>query len=153
MASDLQLIKSQDELLEVLADYGFDADRVTILLKSNRFAEAADLRLKEGDIIEAIRLFLQDNQPTSHQRAASCILNILWKSFPLGASNGHLSDALVVLQLSESVDYAHLCPQLQAELEQSVSVLAFFLVLTNINLIGAAGRLSCHCLERHAATK
>ncbi|KDQ17181.1 hypothetical protein BOTBODRAFT_185909 [Botryobasidium botryosum FD-172 SS1] len=116
------LVKSQDELLELLEGYGFHAARVDILLDSGRTKEAAELRVQEGRLIEGIELFLKQDDPSSHQRAASCIISGLWKLLPLRALASIPSDARTILSLAKRLNVRHLNTLLRAEVSQDLDV-------------------------------
>ncbi|PCH33046.1 hypothetical protein WOLCODRAFT_62498 [Wolfiporia cocos MD-104 SS10] len=95
-----QLFESDEEALEYMDDFGLDIARVTLLEELGRFAEAAQLRLQEGRILEAIRLFMKDSTSAdSVHRASLCLLDGLWRGLPLGVSpNSELATSNVRLQ-------------------------------------------------------
>ena len=115
------LVTTQEELLELLENYGFQAARIEVLMDSGRLAEVAELRVKEGNIIEGIQLFLRTDSTTSHQRAASCILNGLWRLYPLGALPQFSSDVETLLDLSKQLNTRHIDSRLKSEVAQDVS--------------------------------
>lgn len=78
--------------MEFLDNFGFEAAQIQTLQTIGRFAEAAELTLKEGNVIGAIDLFLEANDPASHKRVVSCVLDRLWRCHPLGAPKTSLSD-------------------------------------------------------------
>ncbi|KAJ6614863.1 hypothetical protein B0H10DRAFT_2042924 [Mycena sp. CBHHK59/15] len=79
------LFASYKDVLEYLEDRGLDVARATLLESNGLFSEAAELRLKEGRIFEAIRLFRNQNSQHSNLRASQCILQGLWEKFPFAA--------------------------------------------------------------------
>ena len=76
-----------------MGEYGFDAPRATLLENEGRLVDAAESRLSEGNVLEAIQLFIRDqeNPAESIARAVKHFLNYLWRRMsygvaPLGAT-------------------------------------------------------------------
>ena len=68
-----------------MEEHGFEAPRASLLEKEGRLADAAESRLAEGDVFEAIRLFIRDQQPgRSISRAVECLLQYLWRHISYG---------------------------------------------------------------------
>lgn len=80
-----RLFDSMDAHLEYVKDYGFDDVRVTLLKQLGRWADAAELLYDQGQHFEAILLWLQAGGLGAKRRACQCLLDSLWKTFPLGA--------------------------------------------------------------------
>ncbi|EMD41416.1 hypothetical protein CERSUDRAFT_89982 [Gelatoporia subvermispora B] len=78
------LFGSDEEALEYMDDYGLDVARATVLTELGRYAEAAQLHLSEGRMLEAIRLLLLDGSEDSVQQASRCILDGLWMRLSFG---------------------------------------------------------------------
>ena len=73
-----------------MEDYGFQVARADLLEKAGRLADAAELRLSEGQVTKAIELFVKDAQnETSRRRAEECLLGSFWQ---------HLSFDIIVHQ-------------------------------------------------------
>ena len=62
-----------------MEEYGFDAPRATLLENEGRLVDAAESRLSEGNVLEAIQLFIRDqeNPAESIARAVKHFLNYL----------------------------------------------------------------------------
>ena len=80
-----QLFDSVDEELEYLEDFDLDVSRAAVLEKLHKYEEAAEIHLLEGRTLEAIRLFLMDeNNQAVIQRGNTCILQGLWENLSFG---------------------------------------------------------------------
>lgn len=79
-----RLFESVEEELEYLEDRNLDLAQINLLLLHNRRIEAAELHISEGRALEAIDLFLEDNQLNSMSKAKDSILQSLWKLSPFG---------------------------------------------------------------------
>ena len=80
-----------------------DVSRAALLEKLGRYHEAADCHLREGDTLEAIRLFILDrHNAESNMRAMSCLLDALWLRLGFGAPDQNLHDPSLV----EYLEYA-----------------------------------------------
>lgn len=77
-----------EEEIDYLEDRNFYDAHVDLLMLYERKSDAAEVRLAEGRILEAIKLFLDDDvdRQGSIQRAANCILQGLRKVMPFGGS-------------------------------------------------------------------
>ena len=81
------LFQSDDEALEYMDDYGLDVVRASFLEDMNRFSDAAELHLAEGNILEAIRLLMLDtDNKFSIKKAFDCLLDGLWQRLSCGVS-------------------------------------------------------------------
>ena len=70
-----------------MEEYGFDAPRATLLQQQGRLADAAESHLKDGDVLEAIRLFIEDREHASSlSRAVQCFLQYLWRRMSYGVT-------------------------------------------------------------------
>lgn len=68
-----------------MEDYGYPIARATLLEKGRRYLEAAESRLEEGQLEDAVRLFLlHSGDKTGVRRACQCILDGLWHTASLG---------------------------------------------------------------------
>lgn len=92
-----------------MEDYEFDTARAAILERESRFAEAAGLRFSEGQVVEAIDLFLRDGTDVSRSRAESCLLDSLWALLPFGVSIVDLRQSGNFKQLELLESLLHLC--------------------------------------------
>lgn len=83
-ASDL--FSSVDEVLEYLEDLDLDVARATLMVSiPGRLSEAAEIHLAAGRSLEAIQLFLQDEQhDTAMRRAFESLLGGLWRHMSFG---------------------------------------------------------------------
>ncbi|PCH33053.1 nucleoside triphosphate hydrolase protein [Wolfiporia cocos MD-104 SS10] len=76
-----------DAALEFLDDLGLDHARFTVLKSLKRSAEAAEILLLQGRIMDAIDTFMEDeSNPTAILRASQCLLDELWRGLSLGIS-------------------------------------------------------------------
>ncbi|KAI0656836.1 hypothetical protein C8Q70DRAFT_1046658 [Cubamyces menziesii] len=76
------LFDSEDEALEYMASYGLETSRATLLESLGRLAEAAECRLVDGQVLEAVQLLLRDHRnPASISRAKDVVLAGLWTHF------------------------------------------------------------------------
>ncbi|KAF8491287.1 hypothetical protein JB92DRAFT_2753228 [Gautieria morchelliformis] len=94
----------EDHLL-YLEDFGFDNARLTLLQQRGRWADAAELLYEQRQHLEAIPLWLRDNDLGSKRRACQCLLDSLWKTLPLGADT-NIGDSLrdTLLELLHTLD-------------------------------------------------
>lgn len=80
-----ELFSSKEEELEFLEDHDLDIARAEVLESLGRQAEAAELYLAEGRTLDAIHLFLKDdNDQNSLRRGRQCILEGLWQNLSFG---------------------------------------------------------------------
>lgn len=87
------LFDDDNEALEYMDDYGLDISRAALLEKLGRHDEAAECNLREGNTLEAIRLFLHDNASSkSRSKAVQCVLDGLWLRMSFGAPGSNLED-------------------------------------------------------------
>ena len=80
-----------------MENYGFDIARVALLEQYGRFEEAAEIHLKEGRTVQAVRLFLKDSSSQMKKRAESSLLHGLWLHLSfrsLAGCEGKESDSL-----------------------------------------------------------
>ncbi|KAF8588487.1 hypothetical protein K439DRAFT_1335105 [Ramaria rubella] len=75
-----------EEQLEHLEDCGFDSSKIVLLESVGRWSDAAELHSREGRHLDAIALWLRAGDIESRKRASHCLLDSLWKTFPLGAN-------------------------------------------------------------------
>ncbi len=74
-------------------DYGLDIARASFLEQLERYGDAADIHLAEGNTLEAIRLLTLDRHNTqSIKKATQCLLDGLWSRLPCGTT---VSDELL----------------------------------------------------------
>jgi hypothetical protein len=121
-----QLFSSVDEELEYLEDFDLDISRAAVLEKLHKYEAAAEIHLREGRTLEAIRLFLIDeNNQAAIQRGNVCILQGLWEHVSFGvkkfckpeevarlltlASKIKSSDLLDTAAVDEVRDILYLC--------------------------------------------
>jgi hypothetical protein len=91
--------------LQYLEDYDLDVSRAAVLKELGRYKEAGDIHLAEGRTLEAIQLFLiDDNDQYAVRRGHICILQGLWKhlSFSVKAQDGG-AEAIQLLELASKV--------------------------------------------------
>ena len=69
-----------------MEDRNLDHAQLDLLLLHGRKGKAAELQLSEGRIIEAIDLFLEDDDDASMSRAKEIILQNLWHLTPFGVT-------------------------------------------------------------------
>ncbi|KAF8060885.1 hypothetical protein FPV67DRAFT_312197 [Lyophyllum atratum] len=93
-----QLFSTDEEELEYLEDHDLDIARAEVLTSLGRPAEAAELHLLEGRTLDAIPLFLKDEDNAHSMRQASqCILQEFWRNLSFGivpAQNQAISQVL-----------------------------------------------------------
>lgn len=78
------LFNDLDEYLEFLEEFDLTDARLAVLQSHGRFDQAAELQIQLGREFEAIDLFLKSENPESRGRAATSVLNGLWKRFFMG---------------------------------------------------------------------
>lgn len=105
------LFPSDNDALDFMEDYGYPIARATLLEKGRRYLEAAESRLEEGQLEDAVRLFLlHSGDKTGVRRACRCILDELWHTASLGmavlptSTKAHDLIALAALLESSSLD-------------------------------------------------
>ena len=68
-------------------DYGLDVARAALLEEMERYSDAADLHLAEGNVLDAIRLLMLDvNNEASIKKAFDCLLDGLWLRLSYGVN-------------------------------------------------------------------
>ena len=84
------LFATVEEEIGYLEDRNLDDAQVDLLIRHEKKSDAAKVHLSEGRVLEAIDLFLDDNEnrQDSIQRATDCVLQGLRKAMPLGGSVG-----------------------------------------------------------------
>ncbi|KAJ7151710.1 hypothetical protein C8R46DRAFT_1357916 [Mycena filopes] len=71
-----QLFDKQEDALEYLDERGLHGERATVLESFARLSDAAEIHLTNGRTLDAIALFLRDQNT---ERASDCILQGLWE--------------------------------------------------------------------------
>ena len=82
------LFATVEEEIVYLEERNFDDAHVDLLICQEKKSDAAEVHLSEGRVLEAIDLFLDDNEnrKDSIQRATDCVLQGLRKAMPFGGS-------------------------------------------------------------------
>jgi hypothetical protein len=82
------LFDTVEEEIDYLEDRNFDDAHVDLLIRHEKKSDAAKVHLSEGRVLQAIDLFLDDNEnrEDSIQRATDCVLQGLRKAMPFGGS-------------------------------------------------------------------
>ena len=82
------LFATVEEEIVYLEDRNLDDAHVDLLIRHEKKSDAAKVHLSEGRVLEAIDLFLDDNEDRqdSIQMATNCVLQGLRKAMPLGGS-------------------------------------------------------------------
>ncbi|KAI0641195.1 hypothetical protein C8Q79DRAFT_920041 [Trametes meyenii] len=89
------LFDSSDEALEYMAGYGLETPRASLLEQLGRFTEAAESQLGEGNILEAVRLFLMDRENAdSPSRAGRAVLDALWPRLAFLSGYEHITSTV-----------------------------------------------------------
>jgi hypothetical protein len=91
--------------LEYLEEYNLDISRAAVLKELGRYKEAGEIHLAEGRTLEAIQLFLiDDNDQDTVRRGHDCILQGLWRhlSFAVKVQGGG-AEAIQLLELASEV--------------------------------------------------
>ena len=87
-----------------MEEHGFEAPRASLLEKEGRLSDAAESRLAEGNVFEAIRLFLRDQQRSgSVSRAVECLLQYLWRHISYGVAGSGVAGIFRESTTAESV--------------------------------------------------
>jgi hypothetical protein len=94
-----------EEEIDYLENRNLDDAHVDLLILSEKKFDAAEVRLSEGRVLEAIDLFLGDNEDrqSAIQRAADCVLQGLRKAMPFGGSVAEL-EVTELLKRSDLLD-------------------------------------------------
>ena len=82
------LFATVEEEIGYLEDRNLDDAQVDLLIRHEKKSDAAEVHLSEGRVLQAIDLFLDDNEnrQDSIQRATECVLQGLRKAMPFGGS-------------------------------------------------------------------
>ncbi|EDR08129.1 uncharacterized protein LACBIDRAFT_294434 [Laccaria bicolor S238N-H82] len=114
-----KLFDSIEEELEYLSERNFYEAQVELLVSLGRVADAAELHLLEGHIIEALELFLEDKGDPSQytQRVIHCILQGLWREFSLGSKKSSTDVVVKLFRYADSIDPSLLSPNEHDEME------------------------------------
>jgi hypothetical protein len=126
--------------LEYLEEYDLDISRAAVLEELGRYKEAGDIHLAEGRILEAIQLFLMNNDDQyTVRRGHACILQGLWRhlSFAVKVQDGG-AEATKLLNLASKVKLTstdivvndEVCPCLQST--------------STVNQRNSAGHVPCY---------
>ena len=97
------LFVSVEEEIDYLEERNLDDAHVDLLILHEKKSDAAEVRLSEGRVLEAIDLFLGDDRQSSIQRAADCVLQGLRKAMPFGGSVAEL-EVTELLKRSDLLD-------------------------------------------------
>ena len=99
------LFATVEEEIVYLEDRNFDDAHVDLLIRQEKKSDAAKVHLSEGRVLEAIDLFLDDNEnrEDSIQRATDCVLQGLRKAMSFGGSMAGL-EITELLKRSELLD-------------------------------------------------
>lgn len=83
----LKLFSSEEDALEFLEDYGLDEARIKLLEKLRRIPEAAEIHVKNGDVLKAVEILTTPAaRNVDHvQLATKFILAGLWQDLTIGA--------------------------------------------------------------------
>ncbi|TCD65379.1 hypothetical protein EIP91_002743 [Steccherinum ochraceum] len=125
LAKAMPLFPSEESAITFMQERGFLKALAEVLHTRNRLAEAAELQLSQGNVVEAIRLFVQDiATPTSLERAKDCILKNMRRRLPLGTTVDVQRDGCRelmqmyhrvenILRPTESNTVSHFCESMQ----------------------------------------
>ncbi|KAI9510704.1 hypothetical protein F5148DRAFT_976352 [Russula earlei] len=79
------LFSNIEEELEFVRNCDLDIAEVEILVEQGRFAEAADLHIRENRMLNAVEVLLKDkSSKESNQRASQSLLDALWNILSFG---------------------------------------------------------------------
>ncbi|KAF8594569.1 hypothetical protein BDV93DRAFT_549191 [Ceratobasidium sp. AG-I] len=101
-----ELFHDVEEQLEYMDDFGFDVARIHVLELHERFPDAADVALQEGNIIECVRLLMLSKDNGLIRQAIEHAIHGLWSLLPFASANNaaHQANAASLLSQSLNVD-------------------------------------------------
>lgn len=74
------LFFSTEEALAFVEDYDLGIAKATLLQQAKRHAEAAEVHIAEGRVLDGIRIFLENlADKDCARRATVCVLQALWQ--------------------------------------------------------------------------
>ncbi|KAI0042889.1 hypothetical protein FA95DRAFT_510755 [Auriscalpium vulgare] len=82
-----ELFPNAEERAEFMLHHDFGDAHVAILSEEYKFAEAGEQCLKDGKVLDGVRLLLQDTSPTqkdSQERARDALVAVLWQHMSFG---------------------------------------------------------------------
>ncbi|KAF8222237.1 hypothetical protein L208DRAFT_1381918 [Tricholoma matsutake] len=100
-----QLFNSDEEELGYLEEYDLDVSRAAVLKELGRYKEAGEIHLAEGRTLEAIELFLiDDNDQDTVRHGHACILQGLWRHLSFAVKvEDEGAEAIQLLELASKV--------------------------------------------------
>ncbi|KAI6022561.1 hypothetical protein EDC04DRAFT_334245 [Pisolithus marmoratus] len=114
------LFRSLEEELEFLDTYGLDVALVDLYETHEKYVEAAELHFSEDRPLDAIRVFLKDeNNHQAVRRAADILLECLWKhcSFGVALKEFHAGIPKALFSLSHQLRLDLLSSQTRNEIK------------------------------------
>ncbi|KAG9081885.1 hypothetical protein FRC06_005350 [Ceratobasidium sp. 370] len=90
------LFDDVEEQLDYMEDYGFDIARIHVLEHHKRFADAAEVALREHNLLECIRLLSASNEEDLLRRALTHAIQGLWITMPYGSIGSQLDNPAVL---------------------------------------------------------
>ncbi|KAG9101942.1 hypothetical protein FS749_001473 [Ceratobasidium sp. UAMH 11750] len=90
-----ELFDDVEEQLDYMEDYGFDVARIHVLEHHKRFADAAEVALREHNLLECIRLLSASNEEHLLRQASTHAIRGLWKTMPYGSVGSQMDNPAV----------------------------------------------------------
>ncbi|KAG8719695.1 hypothetical protein FRC08_002227 [Ceratobasidium sp. 394] len=95
------LFDDVEEQLDYMEDYGFDAARIHVLEHHKRYGDAAEVALRDYDLLECIRLLSCSGDRDLLRQALSHAIRGLWITMPYGSVGSQLGNPAVALLLEQ----------------------------------------------------
>ncbi|QRV93435.1 P-loop nucleoside triphosphate hydrolase [Ceratobasidium sp. AG-Ba] len=80
------LFEDVNEQLDYMDDFGFDSGSIHVLKLQKRYGDAAEVALKEHDLLGCIELLAASNESGHHRQAIEHAVHGLWLMLPYGSS-------------------------------------------------------------------
>lgn len=90
-----------------MIEHDFGEARATVLAENGELYKAAEIRAKEGDVLEALRLLVKDNLVQSAAKAVTVLLDDLWRhlSFAIHADDRNSERLAALFDLADQLDW------------------------------------------------
>ncbi|KAG8744274.1 hypothetical protein FRC10_010437 [Ceratobasidium sp. 414] len=96
-----ELFDDVEEQLDYMEDYGFDAARIHVLEHHKRYDDAAEVALRDHDLLECIRLLSRSGDQDLLRQALSHAIRGLWMTMPYGSVGSQLGNPAVASLLEQ----------------------------------------------------
>ncbi|QRW07579.1 P-loop nucleoside triphosphate hydrolase [Ceratobasidium sp. AG-Ba] len=90
-----ELFDDVNEQLDYMDDFGFDSGSIHVLKLQKRYGDAAEVALKEHDLLGCIELLALSNETVHHRQAIAHALRGLWLALPYGSDRTQTNNSTI----------------------------------------------------------